>query len=71
MDKIRMDKERKLNCKMNVEANCQIEDLLGLDFDQCNDKIVAKPLQKYTQRISFIRSIIFGLAWMDTASVWI
>ena len=41
MGKIHMDKVRKLNCKLSVEANCHIEDLLGMDFDQCNDKIIA------------------------------
>ena len=63
MDKIHMDKVRKLNCKLSVEANCQIENFLGLDLDQCNDKIIAKPLQKYKQRTSFTGSIHlrFGL----------
>ena len=63
MDKIHMDKVRKLNCKLSVEANCQVEDLLGLDFDQCNGNIIAKPVQKYKQRTSFIGSIHlrFGL----------
>ena len=71
MDQIHMDKARKLNCKLIVEVNCQIEDLLGLDFDQCNEKLLQNHYKNTRSGSVLSDRYIFGLAWMDTTSVWI